>query len=87
MRDKIYFNAYVTPICLPKEKSESLGSDSRSPDPDPNIPVGYVSGWGVKRIVDNAVTVSSKTLQIAAGLGKFQVFLPVFRKPHNLFKL
>ena len=31
------------------------------------IPVGYVSGWGVKKILDGTKPISSKTLQIAAG--------------------
>ena len=53
--DKIYFNAYVIPICLPEIVEENIE------------PVyGFVSGWGIKKVMEDTQTaITSNTLRVA----------------------
>ena len=53
--NKIYFNAYVIPICLPEDAHHGTSVTNS---------LALVSGWGVKK-VQQATTVPSNTLRIA----------------------
>ena len=54
--DKIYFNAYVIPVCLPEMGSNPYSTTQRH---------ALVSGWGIMRVIDRDDTVISNKLRIA----------------------